>query len=246
MSRSDSSADAEPAASRGRPARSPFESARAKSWARAVVQISGFSLRALDRHCGASGSGQWSKYVAGRVSPTTEKLASVEVLVPGSSRLYLSPLWELLDPKSLGRFGPRQLYDWLDEPLRSAFCLRLSDVPLFWRPPENIEAELRSVMTLAFTYRQPFDVLGALLGSAHEAVATQNRKRLAYTSVALWILSTRLYDDERMMQGLWATLPERHIRSFARHTLGLVGELDVDEHVQEATRNIREIQRTAR
>lgn len=123
--------------------------------------------------------------------------------------------------------------------------LPLSDIPLFWRVPEHIGAELSSVMTLAFTYRQPFDVLAALLGSTHEAITTQNRERLAYTSVALWILSNRLYDDERMMEGLWAALPERHIRAFARNTLGLVGELGVDAHLQEATRSIREIQRNA-
>ena len=245
MSRRDTSLDAAPVAARGRPARSPFESARAKSWARAVVQMSGLSLRALDRHCQAAGSGQWSKYVAGRVSPTTEKLDIVEALVPGSSRCYLSPLWELLDPKALGLFGPRKIYEWLDEPVRSKFCLPLSDIPLFWRVPEHIGAELSSVMTLAFTYRQPFDVLAALLGSTHEAITTQNRERLAYTSVALWILSNRLYDDERMMEGLWAALPERHIRAFARNTLGLVGELGVDAHLQEATRSIREIQRNA-
>lgn len=208
MSRRDTSLDAAPVAARGRPARSPFESARAKSWARAVVQMSGLSLRALDRHCQAAGSGQWSKYVAGRVSPTTEKLDIVEALVPGSSRCYLSPLWELLDPKALGLFGPRKIYEWLDEPLRSKF---------------------RSDM----------------FRDTHEAITTQNRERLAYTSVALWILSNRLYDDERMMEGLWAALPERHIRAFARNTLGLVGELGVDAHLQEATRSIREIQRNA-
>lgn len=246
MSRRDNSPEAAPPAARGRPVRSPLDTARAKSWARAVVQASGLSLRALDRHCQVPGSGQWSKYVAGRVSPTAEKLAIVDAVVPGSSRYYLSPLWDLLDPDSLGRFGPRQVYEWLDEPLRSTFCLPSSEDPLFWRVQPNIEAEFSLIMKLAFKYEQPFDVVAALLGCTHEAITSQNRERLAYASASLWYLCGRLDNDVRMLQGLWAVLPERRIHAFARRTLVLAGNLELKDAFASATRNIQEIQRISR
>lgn len=247
MSKRDNSFDDAPAGARGRPGRSATEHARAKGWARAVVQLSGLSLRALDRHCQSPGSGQWSKYVAGHISPTSEKLALVDAVVPGSARYFLSPLWGLMEPASLGHFGPRDIYEWLDEPLRSTFCSPLGGNQLFWRNQRpNVKAEIESVMTLAFSYRQPFDVVAALIGCVHEAITSQSLERLTYASSALWTLSGRLYDDEKMLQGLWAALPERHIRAFARETVHLVEQLRQVELFNEATRSIQELRRTAR
>ena len=209
---------------RGRPPRSEGEIVRTKTWAEVVVWQSRLSLRKLDELCQTSGSGQWAKYYQGATSPTHGRLAQVERLFPGSRRLYDSPIWKFLDIETLGHHNPRELFAWLQKPHFDRYHRSEPVNGLFWRVEANIDRELRLILDAVLTYQAPFDVIGALLALTHESVVAQSQSDFVACVVAWNDISRRFEWDMKMSEGLWATVPEQHVRAFGDALLDFVDE----------------------
>lgn len=209
---------------RGRPPRPEGEIVRTKTWAEVVVWQSRLSLRKLDELCQIAGSGQWAKYCQGATSPTHGRLAQVERLFPGSRRVYDSPIWKFLDIETLGHHNPRELFAWLQRPHFDRYHRGQSANGLFWRAETHIDGDLRLVLDAVLTYQAPFDVIAALLALTHEAVVAQNESDFVACVVAWNRISRRFEQDIKMSEGLWATVPEQHVRDFGDALLDFVDE----------------------
>lgn len=193
-----------------------MEISRTQCWAAIVLRQTRLTLRELDRQCGAPGSGQWSKYQRGQTSPTPDKLAQVEKIAPGTSRYYHSPLWEFLEPSSLGNRNPRELYESLEEDLRNLFCLAVPpDVP-FWRVPHETRDDVQLIFRSVSAYVKPFDTVAALVALTHESIITQNFEIFAHCAVAWQRLCTQIDNDPKLSEGLWSAMPEDLIVQFAK------------------------------
>lgn len=203
------------AAPRGRPARSELEEERARSWATYTLMRSRLTLRQLDNACGTRGSGQWSRYLRGMSSPAPEKLSIVEAIVPGTARCYESPMWSFIDPWTMGTLNPRAIYEWLDEPLKSRFCMQVPSHSFFWRTARNLYAETTILLETAKRYERPFDVVAGLLGLTHEAVIHQNQQAF-HSMTDVWAdFFKSLGSDPKLDSGIWSALPQALIEDFS-------------------------------
>lgn len=165
----------------GRRRRDRIDCAQTRTWARAVVHASGLSLRALDEKFGVASSGTWSRYAAGLVSPTNERVGLVEEAYPGTSRYFLTKFWDGIRPDMLGRINPQLLFDWLEEPMRAKYVLSQEDSDaLFWRKESNRQEELIELIDMASEQSSSFDVAQAIVAITHEAVFSQSRSQFIF------------------------------------------------------------------
>lgn len=148
-------------------------------------------------------------------SPTPEKLAIVEAIVPGTARCYESPMWSFIDPWTMGTLNPRAIFEWLDEPLKSRFCLPVQSHSFFWRKARNLNAEATLLLETAGRYERPFDVVAGLLGLTHETVMNQNKQEF-HSMTDIWAdFFKSLGSDTKLDSGIWSALPHSLIEEFS-------------------------------
>lgn len=215
----------EPVATRlkpGRPRRDSVDSARTKTWARAVVVASGLSLRALDDRFGAPDSGTWSRYAAGLVSPVPDRVTEVEEAFPGTARYFSTLFWQAIRPRMLGYVDPRLLFEWIEEPLRSKFMLPPEERDeLFWRKATKPVDVLVELLKMVRAHEEPFDVAQAIVAMTHEAVIRQDRDHFVYC-VEAWAQYCVILEELPPHALLEYYFPDTVLVEFGRHLFAFV------------------------